>query len=203
MKKEKALAVSIYILAGIIFLIILFVFVSLFILGPRKQAKQQEEYQKLVQQGEANKEIAIVYYQKQFQQYYPDAYSENALDFDSAYCASLFLPNEVIGDNVIDYQVTIKNGGIENDWSTQRSLIVKATIEAQNEQIIEADQDIAARTIEYIIKPVAPSFSKDLAMTAVKRGKYKGNGVIIENLHLDFPSKLGVDLTFEFYTYRD
>lgn len=203
MKKEKVLAVSIYVLAGIVFLLMLFIFVSLFILGPRKQAKQQEQYQELVQQGEANKEIAIAYYQKQFQQYYPNAYLENALKFDSEYSASLLLPNEVLGDNVSNYQVAIKNGGIENDWNTQRSLIVEATIEAQSEQKIEADQNIAAQIIEYIVKPVAPNFSKDEAITAVKRGKYKENGVIIENLHLDFPSKLKTRLTFEFNTYRD
>ena len=133
MKKEKVFAVTTYVLAGMVFLLMLLIFVSLFILGPRKQAKQQEQYQELVQQGEANKEIAIVYYQKQFQQYYPNAYLENALRFDSEYSASLLLPNEVLGENVCNYQVTIKNGGIENDWNTQRSLIVEATIEAQSE----------------------------------------------------------------------
>lgn len=40
-------------------------------------------------------------------------------------------------------------------------------------------------------------------MTAVKRGKNKENGIIIENLHLGFPSKLKTYLTFEFNTYRD
>ena len=203
MKKEKVFAVTTYVLAGMVFLLMLLIFVSLFILGPRKQAKQQEQYQELVQQGEANKEIAIVYYQKQFQQYYPNAYLENALRFDSEYSASLLLPNEVLGENVCNYQVTIKNGGIENDWNTQRSLIVEAAIEAQNEQKIEADQDVAAQIIEYIIKPVAPNFSKDAAMTAVKMGKNKENGIIIENLHLGFPSKLKTCLTFEFNTYRD
>ena len=203
MKKEKVFAVTTYVLAGMVFLLMLLIFVSLFILGPRKQAKQQEQYQELVQQGEANKEIAIVYYQKQFQQYYPNAYLENALRFDSEYSASLLLPNEVLGENVCNYQVTIKNGGIENDWNTQRSLIVEATIEAQSEQKIEADQNIAAQIIEYIIKPVAPNFSKDAAMTAVKRGKNKENGIIIENLHLGFPSKLKTCLTLEFNTYRD
>lgn len=203
MKKEKVFAVTTYVLAGMVFLLMLLIFVSLFILGPRKQAKQQEQYQELVQQGEANKEIAIVYYQKQFQQYYPNLYLENALRFDSEYSASLLLPNEVLGENVCNYQVTIKNGGIENDWNTQRSLIVEAAIEAQNEQKIEADQDVAAQIIEYIIKPVAPNFSKDAAMTAVKRGKNKENGIIIENLHLGFPSKLKTCLTFEFNTYRD
>lgn len=54
-----------------------------------------------------------------------------------------------------------------------------------------------------LLKPVAPNFSKDLAMKAVKKEKYKGNRVIIENLHLDLSSKLGLCLTFEFYTYRD
>lgn len=202
MKKEKVFAVTTYVLAGMVFLLMLLIFVSLFILGPRKQAKQ-EQYQELVQQGEANKEIAIVYYQKQFQQYYPNAYLENALKFDSEYSASLLLPNEVLGDNVSNYQVAIKNGGIENDWNTQRSLIVEATIETQSEQKIEADQNIAAQIIEYIIKPVAPNFSKVAAMTAVKRGKNKENGIIIENLHLGFPSKLKTCLTFEFNTYRD
>lgn len=203
MMKEKVLSIAIYVFAGIVFLLVLFVFVSLFILGPRKQAQQQEKYQELVQQAEASKEIAIEYYHKQFQQYYPSAYSENALNFDSEYSALLSLPNEVLGENVIDYRVTIKNGGIESDWNTQRSLVVSVAMEAKNEQTIDADQNIAAQTIEYIVKPVAPNFSKDEAMTAVKRGKYKGDGVIIENLHLDFPSKFRSYLTFDFSTYRD
>ena len=99
--------------------------------------------------------------------------------------------------------ITRLRSRMANDWNTQRSLIVEATIEAQSEQKIEADQNIAAQIIEYIVKPVAPNFSKDEAITAVKRGKYKENGVIIENLHLDFPSKLKTRLTFEFNTYRD